>query len=36
MLSAMGTPEGDGVGGFVLLDENFKASNPHMRNDPKS
>ena len=25
MLSAMGDPNGEGKGGFVLLDENFKA-----------
>ena len=25
MLSAMGDPNGEGTGGFVLLDENFKA-----------
>ena len=26
MVSAMGTPDGEGKGGFVLLDEEFKVS----------
>lgn len=28
MISAMGTPEGDGKGGFVLLDQEFKVKSP--------
>ena len=29
MVSAMGDAEGKGRGGYVLLDQNFQARNPH-------
>lgn len=37
MVSAMGTPDGEGAGSFVLLDEDFKASHtPYILRSPQN